>query len=1345
MGRQRVTETFLYCLLLCQSEITCLTCNLLLVQSCWTQVILSQTGTSVPTTTRSFIEFLEPPKILSERTAVELLYHCQREQVVHVDLLASSATRTMVGIYKRRWKCSPENKEKVREIRLNLPDQIVYREDWLLRRSIYLTEVLLRAWISDYPVDFNLRDRFTYNRAVAKVTHHMEGLPPYSRPFKKHQRSPRWDQDLLWRIKRTKVPQCPVEQEVIPLNPFLYACTGEGFGITRSAKPYTDGALELQRQRKAVLPRCSFSTWVYVTNHCFSSFCGVLYHLDSKNDYTTPTVLMTQSGTKWGNKVAPPHMCKANWSHGSKADWSHGRKADWSLGRKADWSLGRKADWSLGRKADWSLGRKADWSLGRKADWSLGRKADWSLGRKADWSLGRKADWSLGRKADWSLGRKADWSLGRKADWSLGRKADWSLGRKADWSLGRKADWSLGRKADWSHGRKADWSHGRKADWSHGRKADWSHGRKADWSHGRKADWSHGRKADWSHGRKADWSHGRKADWSHGRKADWSLGRKADWSLGRKADWSLGRKADWSLGRKADWMCGRQHSECSPELVFMRCLQAQHPFRPSHRYLHVQVELANTQMQAFRSLAPIPLNQWCQILLTLDISLANLTVICGSNIDSKTFRFPDQIFLSDTVGTFHLGGCRYVQGINGFYGPSAYHRNKIVSIYKAEPPRIIERVEISQWFLKCRAFKDECSEKFQRFLSAAKSKQMRDDCRDVYTDLLTHYRQPRAKPQCAEWEKPPRPHRTLITRLLRMRASRGGHPNFNSELYGQALHRMYLKRVLAPEGLSQIRKYMPLLLQAGCLGYYPALYMASVLFQTGLGVKRDHYKALRFGLIAAQMDERLSQLSLGHKHHLGVDGFPLDHDLSYGYYANIARQTTVDRLNPDRNQAYVERVRVTDEKVLKQQTKEDDDLFMWLRFQAKQGVSSAQQAVGRMLFWGQQGISSNPEAAIKFYERGAVQQKDPVLMYDYGVVLLRGQGVKQDIPKALEYLKKAADMNFVPALNSLGWYYEHHEKNYEKAAKFWERADELGHQEAPFNLGILHENGKYPGKQRNLSAAYQYYLKSATRGHIDAAVQISTYWIQGVPGVVSRVPYDAMVWTKWAGEQNGYLGAVLRKALDSYLEQSWPAALLYYVQAAETGFEVGQFNAANLCEMDPEGVVTRHLQIDCEWKYYNLSVHSERPPAYALLKMGDLFYTRHSRRKRDVSAAVHMYTAAALQREPQGLYNLGILVEEGVSLPHNTLQKLGFNSSHTTNNYTIIMELYRRCRDHEKEDSYVPCSLALLNAHLQYVWAFHGSILKYSSAATITIVTALSLMTIFARLQNAARQLQLSV
>lgn len=48
-----------------------------------------------------------------------------------------------------------------------------------------------------------------------------------------------------------------------------------------------------------------------------------------------------------------------------------------------------------------------------------------------------------------------------------------------------------------------------------------------------------------------------------------------------------------------------------------------------------------------------------------------------------------------------------------------------------------------------------------------------------------------------------------------------------------------------------------------------------------------------------------------------------------------------------------------------------------------------QQALARMLFWGQQGVTQNIRKAVRHYERGAVQLEDPVSMYDYGIVLLQ--------------------------------------------------------------------------------------------------------------------------------------------------------------------------------------------------------------------------------------------------------------------------------------------------------------------------------------------------------------------
>lgn len=42
-----------------------------------------------------------------------------------------------------------------------------------------------------------------------------------------------------------------------------------------------------------------------------------------------------------------------------------------------------------------------------------------------------------------------------------------------------------------------------------------------------------------------------------------------------------------------------------------------------------------------------------------------------------------------------------------------------------------------------------------------------------------------------------------------------------------------------------------------------------------------------------------------------------------------------------------------------------------------------------MLFWGQQGVAKNPEAAIEWYAKGALEMEDPALIYDYAIVLFK--------------------------------------------------------------------------------------------------------------------------------------------------------------------------------------------------------------------------------------------------------------------------------------------------------------------------------------------------------------------
>lgn len=57
----------------------------------------------------------------------------------------------------------------------------------------------------------------------------------------------------------------------------------------------------------------------------------------------------------------------------------------------------------------------------------------------------------------------------------------------------------------------------------------------------------------------------------------------------------------------------------------------------------------------------------------------------------------------------------------------------------------------------------------------------------------------------------------------------------------------------------------------------------------------DFCQGLVYSLVGAQGDERLAVMNLGYKHYQGINNYPLDLELSYAYYSNIAIKTSLDQ------------------------------------------------------------------------------------------------------------------------------------------------------------------------------------------------------------------------------------------------------------------------------------------------------------------------------------------------------------------------------------------------------------------------------------------------------------------
>ena len=115
----------------------------------------------------------------------------------------------------------------------------------------------------------------------------------------------------------------------------------------------------------------------------------------------------------------------------------------------------------------------------------------------------------------------------------------------------------------------------------------------------------------------------------------------------------------------------------------------------------------------------------------------------------------------------------------------------------------------------------------------------------------------------------------------------------------------------------------------------------------------------------------------------------------------------------------------------------------------------------------------NQEAADIFK---ILAEKDHVkAQYELGYCYMHGLGVNEDKIKAFELIKKAAEQDYNIALVFLAGFYES-DKNYSKALECYNKAAELGDDNAYFSLGKAYEEGLL-GVTVNYVRAAEYYQK----------------------------------------------------------------------------------------------------------------------------------------------------------------------------------------------------------------------------------------------------------------------------
>ena len=377
----------------------------------------------------------------------------------------------------------------------------------------------------------------------------------------------------------------------------------------------------------------------------------------------------------------------------------------------------------------------------------------------------------------------------------------------------------------------------------------------------------------------------------------------------------------------------------------------------------------------------------------------------------------------------------------------------------------------------------------------------------------------------------------------------------------------------------------------------------------------------------------------------------------------------------------------------------------WYRKSAEQGYGEAQYALGMCFFEGR-GVRQDYSEAVKWYrkatEQGHAEAKGrlrtaemfmdayndrPEAQFELAQAYENGDGdVERDLPEALKWYRRAAELGHVEAQRKLSeWYFKGEvvEEDRVEAVKWCRKAAEQGHAESQNVLGRCYSEGwgveqdrteavKWYRKaaeqgvgvgQYNLAFCYEFgmgieqdyveavnwYRKAAEQGHAEAKARLKTaeLFMNAHRGRaeaeyelglayetgdgVRKDAFEAMKWYNKAADQ-GHAGAqkkmktgeLLRSAQNGGAPEKYKLA-----QAYETG--------SDDMRKDPEEAA----------KWYRMA--AELGHAEAQCRLAQALETGTGI-KRDTTEAAEWYRKAADQGHAGAQYRLGAAYENGVGV-----------------------------------------------------------------------------------------------
>lgn len=174
---------------------------------------------------------------------------------------------------------------------------------------------------------------------------------------------------------------------------------------------------------------------------------------------------------------------------------------------------------------------------------------------------------------------------------------------------------------------------------------------------------------------------------------------------------------------------------------------------------------------------------------------------------------------------------------------------------------------------------------------------------------------------------------------------------------------------------------------------------------------------------------------------------------------------------------------------------------------------------------------------------------------------LHGQGVREELPTAAKWFRKAAELDFSPAQDKLGVMYEHGigvSKNVREAAKWYLKAAVRGYADSQYHLGALYGNGQ--GFPIDFVESAKWCRKAAEQGNPDAQSALAKIYLNGADGVPKNT-IEAANWFRKAadsGDAESQFHIGLLHEHGDGVPQDLEEAARYYSLSGDQGYTEGQ-------------------------------------------------------------------------------------------------------------------------------------------------------------------------------------------